>query len=257
MKKRLIKVGVLAAVFIAALVISSMVINSGTDDEIVDMGSPTLPRVSFTVGNTEVNPLFGYVQDMDITAMRDTITPLGAGGSLTMNIEENGNKISDIAYEVYSLDGEDKYTEGKAEGPDEDGQASLQIGNILSDEVREAVLKVILTTGDETVSYYTRIADPTDLTTQKCLEYAMDFHDKAINQEGTEDLQSHLEPNEESDRRLIFIPMLHMCSGENSRRRSSGMWSGALKRAIQYTHLFWPNIRSPVRTKTERRHCIM
>ena len=83
MKKRLIKVGVLAAVFIAALVISSMVINSGTDDEIVDMGSPTLPRVSFTVGNTEVNPLFGYVQDMDITAMRDTITPLNPDGSLT------------------------------------------------------------------------------------------------------------------------------------------------------------------------------
>ena len=189
MKKRLIKVGVLVAVFIATLVISSLIINSGTDDEIVDMGSPTLPRVSFTVGNTEVNPLFGYVQDMDVTAMRDTITPLGAGGSLTVNIEENGNEISDIAYEVYSLDGEDKYTEGKADVPDEDGQALLQLGNILSDEVREAVLKVILTTGDETVSYYTRIAAPTDLTTQECLEYAMDFHDKAINQEGTEDLQ--------------------------------------------------------------------
>lgn len=209
MKKRLIKVGVLAAVFIAALVISSMVINSGTDDEIVDMGSPTLPRVSFTVGNTEVNPLFGYVQDMDVTAMRDTITPLGAGGSLTMNIEENGNEISDIAYEVYSLDGEDKYTEGKADVPDEDGQASLQLGNILSDEVREAVLKVILTTGDETVSYYTRIAAPTDLTTQECLEYAMDFHDKAINQEGTEDLQSHLEPNEESDNTTYQTVNIH------------------------------------------------
>lgn len=209
MKKRLIKVGVLAAVFIAALVISSMVINSGTDDEIVDMGSPTLPRVSFTVGNTEVNPLFGYVQDMDVTAMRDTITPLGAGGSLTVNIEENGNEISDIAYEVYSLDGEDKYTEGKADVPDEDGQASLQLGNILSDEVREAVLKVILTTGDETVSYYTRIAEPTDLTTQKCLAYAVDFHDKAINKEGTEDLQSHLEPNEESDNTTYQTVNIH------------------------------------------------
>lgn len=209
MKKRLIKVGVLAAVFIAALVISSMVINSGTDDEIVDMGSPTLPRVSFTVGNTEVNPLFGYVQDMDVTAMRDTITPLGAGGSLTVNIEENGNEISDISYEVYSLDGEDKYTEGNADVPDENGQVSLRLGNILSDEVREAVLKLVLTAGDETVSYYTRIADPTDLTTQKCLEYAMGFHDKAINQNGTEDLQSHLEPNEESDNTTYQTVNIH------------------------------------------------
>ena len=68
MKRRLIRAGVLIVVFIAALVIGSIVINSGTDDEIVDMGSPTLPRISFTVGGTEVNPLFGYVQDMDITA---------------------------------------------------------------------------------------------------------------------------------------------------------------------------------------------
>ena len=75
MKRKIIKAGVLIVVFIAALVISSMVINSGTDDEIVDMGAPTLPRVSFTVDDREVNPLFGYVQDMDITAMRDTITP--------------------------------------------------------------------------------------------------------------------------------------------------------------------------------------
>ena len=199
MKKRIIKAGVLIAVFIAALVISSLVINSGTEDEIVDMGAPTLPRISFTVDGTEVNPLFGYVQDMDITAMRDTITPLGADGSLTMNIEDDGNDISDIRYEVYSLDGEDMYADGKADVPDEGEQVSLSIGNILSDEVREAVLKVILTADDETVSYYTRIAAPSDLITGKCLEYAMDFHDKAINKEGTEDLESHLEPGDESD----------------------------------------------------------
>ena len=209
MKKRIIKAGVLIAVFIAALVISSLVINSGTEDEIVDMGAPTLPRISFTVDGTEVNPLFGYVQDMDITAMRDTITPLNADGSLTMNIEDDGNDISDIRYEVYSLDGEDMYADGKADVPDEGEQVSLSIGNILSDEVREAVLKVILTADDETVSYYTRIAAPSDLTTGKCLEYAMDFHDKAINKEGTEDLESHLEPGDESDNTTYQTVNIH------------------------------------------------
>ena len=209
MKKRIIKAGVLIAVFIAALVISSLVINSGTEDEIVDMGAPTLPRISFTVDGTEVNPLFGYVQDMDITAMRDAITPLGADGSLTMNIEDDGNDISDIRYEVYSLDGEDMYADGEADVPDEGEQVSLSIGNILSDEVREAVLKVILTADDETVSYYTRIAAPSDLTTGKCLEYAMDFHDKAINKEGTEDLESHLEPGDESDNTTYQTVNIH------------------------------------------------
>lgn len=209
MKRRLIRAGVLIVVFIAALVIGSIVINSGTDDEIVDMGSPTLPRISFTVGGTEVNPLFGYVQDMDITAMRDTITPLGTNNSLTMNIEANENEISSIRYEVYSLDGEDRYTEGKADVPAQGEPVSLQIGGILSDEVREAVLKVMLTIGDETVSYYTRIASPEDLTTAVCLEYAMDFHDKAINGTDAEELDSHLEPGEESDNTTYQTVNIH------------------------------------------------
>lgn len=209
MRKRIIKVGVLIAVFIAALVISSIVINSGTDDEIIDMGSPTLPRISFTVSGTEVNPLFGYVQDMDITAMRDTITPLNADGSLNMNIEENGNEISGIRYEVYSLDGKDMYTDGEADVPAEDEQATLSLGTILSGETREAVLKVMLTVGEETVSYYTRVASPTDLTISECLEYALDFHEKAISKTGTEDLQSHLEPNEESDNTTYQTVNIH------------------------------------------------
>lgn len=209
MKRKIIKAGVLIVVFIAALVISSMVINSGTDDEIVDMGAPTLPRVSFTVDDREVNPLFGYVQDMDITAMRDTITPLNQNGTLSMNIEENGQEISGIRYEVYSLDGTDKYTEGEAEVPEEDGAATLDVGTILSGDTREAVLKVILTVGEDNVSYYTRIAMPDNLTTSECLAYAQDFHEKALNKEDTAEMESHLEPNEESDNTTYQTVNIH------------------------------------------------
>lgn len=209
MKKRIIKVTVLLAVFIAALFISSVVINRGTDDEIVDMGSPTLPRISFDMGGMEVNPLFGYVQDMEVTAMRDTIIPLGTDGSLVMSIEKNGNEISSLKYEVYSLDGENKYTEGEADVPDEGKQATLELGNIFSDEVREGVLKVILTADDRTVSYYTRVASPEDLTTATCLQYAMDFHDKAINKKDTEEMDSHLEPGEESDNTTYQTVNIH------------------------------------------------
>ena len=209
MKRKIIKAGVLIVVFIAALIISSMIINSGTDDEIVDMGAPTLPRISFTVDQREVNPLFGYVQDMDITAMRDTITPLNADGSLTMNIEKNGREISDIRYEVYSLDGEEKYTEGKVEVPEEDGAATLDVGTILSGDTREAVLKVMLTVGEDTVNYYTRVAMPENLTTAECLEYAQDFHEKALNKEDTEEMESHLEPGEESDNTTYQTVNIH------------------------------------------------
>lgn len=209
MKRRAIKAGVLIIVFIAALVISSMIINSGTDDEIVDMGAPTLPRVSFTVGETEVNPLFGYEQDMDITAMRDTITPLNADGSLSVNIEENNNEITGIQYEVYSLDGQDKYAEGETEVPQEGESVNLRLANAVAGDVREAVLKIILTVGDDSVSYYTRVAMPNGLSTSTCLAYALDFHDKAINKTASEELQSHLEPGEESDNTTYQTVNIH------------------------------------------------
>ena len=37
----------------------------------------------------------------------------------------------------------------------------------------------------------------------------MDFHDKAINKEGTEDLESHLEPGEESDNTTYQTVNIH------------------------------------------------
>ena len=111
MKRRLIKVGVLAAVFLIALVVGSLVINRGTDDKIVDMGAPSFPRVSFLMEEQTINPLCGYARDMDITTMRDTITPVGEDGSLYMNIEGEAGQIEGIRYEVYSPDGTEVYLE--------------------------------------------------------------------------------------------------------------------------------------------------
>ena len=117
MKRRLIKAGVLVVIFVAALVISSLVINRGIGDEIVDMGAPTVPRISFLVEGNRINPLSGYVQDMEIPAMRDTITPLGVDGSLSMSLEEGSSAVSGIRDEVYSMDGEEKKKKEKRDRP--------------------------------------------------------------------------------------------------------------------------------------------
>ena len=210
MKRRIIKAGVLILIFVAALVISSLVINRGTDDEIVDMGAPTLPRISFMVNENEVNNLFGYVDEMDITAMRDTIIPLQTDGTLVMNLETDGSQVSGIRYEVYSLDGSETYKEGEAELPEEGSSVQLQLGNILSDDAQEAVLKVILTIedGDE-ISYYTRIVRPDEVSTSECLSFAQDFHTKALNGEASEELSAYLEPGEESDNTTYQTVNIH------------------------------------------------
>lgn len=209
MKRRLIKAGVLAAIFVAALVISSLVINRGRDDDIVDMGAPSLPRISFAMGEAEVNPLFGYVQEMDLTAMRDTITPLQNDGSLDMHVEAYGNEISAIRYEVYSLNAEETLGEGSEEMPDEGGTVRLDLDDALSESGEEAVLKVTLEMEESEVSFYTRIIRPDDLSTSQCLAFAQDFQSKALSGDTSADLGLYLEPGEESDNTTYQTVNIH------------------------------------------------
>lgn len=209
MKKRVIKIGVLIIVFAAALVISSLVINRGSDDEIVDMGAPVLPRISFTVDNRQVNILSGYVGDMEITAMRDTITPLESDGTLQMNLEADGNEISSIKYEVYSLDGGETYKTGELENVTPEEPMALELNDALGESVQEAVLKVILTVGEEDISYYTRIERPDEITAAGALEFAQDFHTKALEKSAAEELAVYLEPGEESDNSTYQTVNIH------------------------------------------------
>ena len=211
MKRRVIKTGVLVIIFAAALVISSLVVNRGTEDEIIDMGFPTLPRISFAVDGKNVNTLFGYVDDMDITAMRDTITPLESDGSLSMNLEADGNKISGIKYEVYSLDGEETYKTGELTNITADQAMRLELNDSLDESVQEAVLKVILTAGEKEITYYTRIERPDEVTASRCLAFAQDFHTKTFDKTpaAAEELSPYLEPGQESDNTTYQTVNIH------------------------------------------------
>ncbi len=209
MKKRLIKAGVLAGIFIVALFVSSLVINRDMDDDMVDMGAPSLPRISFALSDQEINPLFGYVREMDITAMRDTITPLNEDGTLAMYVEADGNEISGISYTVYSLNGEERYGEGNADVPAGGESAVLSLGDALPESGQEAVLEVVLETAENAVSYYTRIIRPDDLSTDRCLAFAQSFHSNALSGEAAEDMEQYLEPGEESDNTTYQTVNIH------------------------------------------------
>ncbi len=209
MKKKLIKAGVLLVIFAAALVVSSLVINRGSRDRTADMGAPTLPRVWFTSNGEKVNTLTGYVRDMDILSMRDTITPLKADGTLDMVIDAEGSKVSRVQYTVYSLDGEEVYSEGQAPELSEEGNVTLTLSEGLNESVREAVLKVVLTVDERTVNYYTRIRRPANIAAWDCLAFAKEFHTNALEKQNSEALELRLEPNQESDNTTYQTVNIH------------------------------------------------
>ncbi len=175
-KKRIIKAVVLMAVFLMAVLVSSLITNRGNDDAKVDLGDPTLPRVSFMVKGEEINHLQGYVNEMNVSAMRDTITPIEKNGNLEMHIEADGNTISEISYDVYSLDGQEVYASGNVKKFTEES-ATLKLSKALKRTQMEAVLCIKLQLKDKPVYFYTRIIRPTDIHVKECLEHAKKFHE--------------------------------------------------------------------------------
>lgn len=200
--------GVLSGAFLAAIVISSLLTNRGTADLTVDLGDPTLPRVSFTVAGNPVNALSGYVNEMDITAMRDTITPLLENGTLEMTIQDTGSDIQGAWYEVYSLDGEKIYKDQEIRDLSEN-VVLLDLNGVLGESVTEAVLKVSLKVKDKEIYFFTRIEKPDDLSVKQCLNFAENFHDKTFDKKNVEELSMYLEEDGAGDTTTYQTVTIH------------------------------------------------
>lgn len=198
LKKRLIEGGILAAIFISAVILFEVLTNQGNENMTADMSSATLPQVSFSYNGYNLNVLPGYVDEMTLTSMRDTITPV-TKQQLTVNITAYNNVIQSVDYQVYTLDGKTQLAEGVVDDPGENLvlDFSKEQEDILDEE---RVLKLTLMRDDDSlVYYYTRIVDAEGTSVLNCLDYMNDFHENAINKEDNEGIGASLEPNEKTD----------------------------------------------------------
>ena len=214
-KKIAVHAGVLTAVFIAAVILFSYLTNRGNTDMSADMGSAVLPRVSFTTEGYEVNSLPGYKNNMVLSTMRDTITPV-INYQLEMNIEKFDAKIEGVTWQVYTLNGEECLQEETVK------KAGSQITmNFSADKVlnEERVLKITLHTEAEDVYYYTRIMDAAEANYKVCLDYAQNFLKTAMNKEEAETLKGVIEPTADGNsggfqKVTIHSDLTHVSWGE-------------------------------------------
>lgn len=179
MKKKWVKPLVLVIVFIGALIAFSIITNQTNENLTTMMADATLPLVRFYHDGTSINELHAYVNEMDMTKMRDTITPIGSNRLLSMEIDTYGMNFNKISYEIRGIDGERlvanseitdyAYSNNKI-------QAEIKVQNLLEEE---AEYNFILTLESEKgeLYYYTRIMQTTACYVDECLEFALQFHD--------------------------------------------------------------------------------
>lgn len=201
MKKLIIRILLLLAVFAAVFAGVYFYQNRKPAEEMVQMDQAALPVMYMRYAGERLNRLHGYVQEMDAASMRDTLTPVGEDRSIGISVDTYGSSVTQISYEVRSLDKE-RLIERTAltEWETEAGsiEAELRLENLI-EEGREYLLTLHLTTGDRTdISYYTRILMGMEGVEEK-LAYALDFSSKTFDKEEAESLIMYLESGSRGD----------------------------------------------------------
>lgn len=202
MKRVLINALVVIVVFILTIVITSTIVNQDSQDLTTELSTATFPVVSVDYNGIEINQMYGYVDDMELSYMRDTITPLSEGRKIHLNIDSYGNKISKLDYEIRSVDGERLIESTPIEDySNEAGKISATLTlKDLVDINEEYELIVILTLNDsKKVKYYSRVINSNGYYIYDKLEYVSDFSKKTFDKEEALDLKMFLESNSKGD----------------------------------------------------------
>ena len=213
MRKIISKLAVCIVVFILTLFVSSSIYNKGNEELTTSMAQASLPLVHFTTDKISYNYLHGLRQEMDGSFFRDTITPLGEGRTLSFVVDKYGNEISEISFEVRSIDGTRLVERTKVSDYSDKGdsiQASVTIKDLIEPGVEYNWI-LMLRIGNETVRYYTRIIDSEDYHTYEKLNFVKDFHDKTFDKEQAKDLVTYMESNARGDNTTLSHVDIH-CS---------------------------------------------
>lgn len=213
MRKIIGKVAVCFVVFIITMFVSSSIYNKGNEELTTSMAQASLPLVHFTTDGIAYNYLHGLRQEMDGSFFRDTITPLGEGRTLSFVVDKYGNAISEISFEVRSIDGTrlvERTQVSDYNDKDDIIRADVTIKDLIETGVEYNWI-LLLKIGNETVRYYTRIIDGEDYHTREKLGFVKDFHDKTFDREQAKDLAMYMESNTKGDNTMLSHVDIH-CS---------------------------------------------
>lgn len=198
MKKTIIKALVFILVFLAALLISSKIMNSDHNNMTMEMAPATLPVVTMKSDGIIYNRLFGYREVTDTAFMRDTITVLGENRSVDFEVKTYGRDITGIFVEVRNIDGTRLIEDTEILDyriKDDRIIGKLRLKDLIERDTEYSLALVLELDNEENVRYYTRAIWSEELHLTDKLTYVTDFHEKLFDKEAAKELTKYLETN--------------------------------------------------------------
>ncbi len=205
MNRTIKKVGILTAIFAAVLIVylvGSQRWRTQGEIEYTVFGEAKLPIVYVEMFGREMNPMYGYRQDMGNAVARESLTILPEERWLPIQITGGSEDVMGIRYEIRSLDLQRlvENTELDSWDQQEGGiRAVLPIQNLLANG-REYLLRLEIDTRTMgKICYYTRIMWTEGEKAQSMIELAADFSEKTFHYEQAQELVTYMEPTSSED----------------------------------------------------------
>ncbi|MCD8218417.1 MAG: hypothetical protein LUD01_10375 [Clostridiales bacterium] len=192
---------ILVLVFIAGIFTFERLTNHEVQDLTTDMAEATLPVLYLLEGGERVNELHGYTTEMDAASVRDTITPVESGGTLSVSVDSYGTPVESVRYEVRSLDTTRLVQESEVENlsvTDDLATAELSIQNLLT-EGEEYLLIIEVTSAGAPAYFYTRIIQEENSYISECISFVKEFHEITMDKDRQSELVSYMEPDSSAD----------------------------------------------------------
>lgn len=176
--------------------------NRGNTDMTVQMAPATLPMVYAQRDGALINPMRGYLRNMEESTIRDSITPLEEGRRLSYVVERMGVEIKRLSFELRSVDGSRLVESTEITDIERKGDylyANFGLKDLIDDHREYCLVFIIDDEDGRSIRYYTRVILAQDYHIDEELSFVRDFHDKLFDKEAAAELTTYLESNAQGD----------------------------------------------------------
>ncbi|MCR5669611.1 MAG: hypothetical protein K6G10_01275 [Butyrivibrio sp.] len=219
MRENRIKITLLKiAYFILVLFVSIIVVSKLTQSDNTDMTAPmpkaTLPVVSLSSGDIKINPMHGYLDQMDVNYIRGDVFPVGSGRNVSFIVDTYDTAVSKVSFEVRSIDGKSLVESTEIEDYKETDSAitgSFQLKDLIA-AGKEYMLVMLLYTPQGTARYYNRVVwteDEDRYHIQDELDFVKGFHEATFSKTAAQEYSKYLESNSEGDNTTFSKVNIH------------------------------------------------
>lgn len=213
-KLTLLKIGYFFLVLIIAVFIVGQFSNGDNADMSAPMSKAGLPVVTLRSGGRDINPMMGYISEVDLSYLRGTIIPVDSKREVSYKVYTYGSTADNLSFEVRSIDGKSlventpltdyTYEDGVITG-------SFHIKDLIT-AYREYMLVILMDTDIGRARYYTRMIwteDDSRYHMEDELNFALAFSEASFNKEAAKEYSRYLEPNSEGDNTTFNRVTIH------------------------------------------------